>query len=305
MMSRAADWFSEAIRREPRFASAYFLRSDFHVHTTTTEGVSDEDRQAAYKAYMGDLAAASEYTPSADERALIEVDRTMASNNWGSLPERFELALEGRGCDEAVWLEIAPAFGFAEQSLAFRRSLIECDPLNFYNYHSAVQASLWAGRPEEALSFAMRGLEVEPDNAFLEGDVVISLIALGRPEEAREHAENVDNWNRNYLLVSTSVALDDLEGAKARIEQTLDESPPWLKRYLAIQLHAISGNREAANEAAAWFDRIPAGPMMLAATIMECMCGAPFDLESTPNFRQRLGEAGFDWPPPELIGRDR
>jgi TolB-like protein len=305
MMSRAADWFSEAIRREPRFASAYFLRSDFHVHTTTTERVSDEDRQAAYKAYMGDLAAASEYTPSADERALIEVDRTMASNNWGSLPERFELALEGRGCDEAVWLEIAPAFGFAEQSVAFRRSLIECDPLNFYNYHSAVQAYLWAGRPEEALSFALRGLEVEPDNAFLEGDVVISLIALGRPEEAREHAENVDNWNRNFLLVSTSVALDDIEGAKARIEQTLGEAPPWLRRYLAIQLHAITGDREAANEAAAWFDRIPAGNMMLAATTMECMCGAPFDLEATPNFRQRLQEAGFDWPPPAIIDRDR
>ena len=54
-------------------------------------------------------------------------------------------------------------------------------------------------------------------------------------------------------------------------------------------------------EAAAWVDALPAGQTILAAATMECMCGAPFDLEATPVFRQRLEEAGFDWPPPTVI----
>jgi hypothetical protein len=32
-----------------------------------------------------------------------------------------------------------------------------------------------------------------------------------------------------------------------------------------------------------------------------CFCGAPFDLEATPNFKKRIEEAGFDWPPPSPI----
>ncbi len=301
IMGEAADWFGEAIRREPGFASAYFLRSDYFAHLTTSEDITDTERQAAYSAYMSDLGSASEFTPNADERALIEVDRTLASENWGSLPERFQTALESRSCAEAVWLEVAPAFGFAEQSLAYRLRMIECDPLNFYNYHSAVQAALWAGRAEEALSLATRAAEIEPDNPFLEWDMVVSMMALGQFEEAREHASGVSTWNRDILMVATNNALGNTAEAKRYLEKSLEEAAPWFKQYLAIQLNAITGNREAANEAAAWFDEIPAGHTMLAATIMECMCGAPFDLEATPVFAKRLEEAGFDWPPPVVM----
>ena len=28
-----------------------------------------------------------------------------------------------------------------------------------------------------------------------------------------------------------------------------------------------------------------------------CACGAPFDLEYTPNFADKLAEAGLPWPP--------
>jgi hypothetical protein len=40
-----------------------------------------------------------------------------------------------------------------------------------------------------------------------------------------------------------------------------------------------------------------AGPFILAETVKGCFCGAPFDLEATPNFKQRVEEAGFNWPP--------
>ncbi|MEJ2401948.1 MAG: hypothetical protein P8Y52_11225 [Xanthomonadales bacterium] len=48
---------------------------------------------------------------------------------------------------------------------------------------------------------------------------------------------------------------------------------------------------------AARIDARPGGPFMLAIGSEMCFCGAPFDLTATPNFRARMQESGFDWPP--------
>ena len=57
------------------------------------------------------------------------------------------------------------------------------------------------------------------------------------------------------------------------------------------------GNREGANAYASEMDARFAGPFILAEVVKGCFCGAPFDLDATPNFKQRIEEAGFDWPP--------
>lgn len=301
MMAEAAAAFSEAIRREPRFASAYFMRSDFYAHSATMHGVDDAGRDSAYAAYMSDLTAASEHARSAGERALIEVDRTLASANWRSLPGRLDAALEAQTCADSVWLEVAPAYGFAEKSVAYGLKMIECDPLNFFPYYSAAQSALWSGRSDEALALAARGLEIAPDEPFLEAITVWSLIAVGRLDEAEERAASRDMWNRDLKLAWVAAARGELDRARDLAAGIIGDAGPWLKMYYAVELNAITGRREAANEAAAWFDRIPAGQLMLAGVVMECLCGAPFDLEATPVFRQRLEEAGFDWPPATII----
>jgi TolB-like protein/tetratricopeptide (TPR) repeat protein len=305
LMAEAADWFTQAIQLEPRFASAYFMRSDYYAHSATIDGVEDDQRQAAYRNYMSDLESASQYTPDADQKALIEVDRTLASSNWRSLSDRFENALDSRSCAEPVWVEVATGFGFADQALAFRRRLIECDPLNSYHYTTAVVAAIWASRPEEALELARRADELFDDEPFVEGTLVTALIASGRLDEARQQAESITLWNRDTMLTSVYAALGDKRGARSHAAKAIGGASPWLKRYLAIQQSAITGDREAANAAAAWMDAIPMGQLMLAATTTECLCGAPFDLDATPVFRQRLEEAGFDWPPPDVMGNLR
>ena len=60
---------------------------------------------------------------------------------------------------------------------------------------------------------------------------------------------------------------------------------------------AAVGDRAAANAAAARMDARPGGAFMLAIGSQMCFCGAPFDLEATPNFGARLEESGFAWPP--------
>ena len=61
------------------------------------------------------------------------------------------------------------------------------------------------------------------------------------------------------------------------------------------------GDREQANEIAARIDRYPGSVVVLSDAIFTCYCGAPFDLEAVPNYKARIEEAGFSWPPPKRI----
>jgi len=66
-------------------------------------------------------------------------------------------------------------------------------------------------------------------------------------------------------------------------------------------VEAVLGNRDAANAYAGKLDARYAGPFILAEVVKSCFCGAPFDLDATPNFKARIEEAGFNWPPPSPI----
>ena len=63
----------------------------------------------------------------------------------------------------------------------------------------------------------------------------------------------------------------------------------------------LSGDRTEANRRAAALDAQPAGPFILAVLTADCLHGAPFDLEATPNFKARLAESGLPWPPAQVI----
>jgi hypothetical protein len=65
---------------------------------------------------------------------------------------------------------------------------------------------------------------------------------------------------------------------------------------------AVVGNREGANAAATRIDSRPGGPFMLLVSSQMCFCGGPFDLDATPNFKARLDESGFPWPPRDPVG---
>ena len=301
MLGESAELFTKAIELEPRFAAAYHMRSDYSAHIMTMVGPTEEEHQAAAQRHAEDLDHAIRYARNPHARALIEVDKVLVSTNWRALPEHFEAALASPTCDQGTWVEVAPVFGFAEQTLARAERMIVCDPLNFYNHYEAAMTLMVLRRPEEAMQAARRGLEVAPDHPFLELAVVRSLIAQGRGDDALEYAKSITADNRDLATAVSLAALGEIDQANALAAEIIARSGPWYRNFMVLNLAAITGDHARANETAAWFDGLPGGPLMLAGIVLECGCGAPFDLDAAPTFGQLIAAAGVDWPPPVLL----
>ncbi len=71
--------------------------------------------------------------------------------------------------------------------------------------------------------------------------------------------------------------------------------------YWSMMVASWGGMRDEANRLAAEVDQHRFGTATLAQWIMWCGCGAPFDLESTPNFAANLEDGGLDWPPEPIM----
>jgi len=178
-----------------------------------------------------------------------------------------------------------------------------CNALDESNWLHAAINSIYAGDAAQALEIAERGLEVANVTGFgLEEIRLESLLALGRFDEARAALSRLEGFNTSRDKGETWIAA--ARGDRA----TLDDLRQRLMRPanqagIATSLHlaARTGDRGAANALAADIDARPAGPMYLMVGIYFCLCGAPFDLEVTPNLAARLDEAGLAWPPVESI----
>jgi hypothetical protein len=102
------------------------------------------------------------------------------------------------------------------------------------------------------------------------------------------------NRQVDKLRVMLAAARGDAEQAQRRFSEFQAAEVGELR---TLALASQTGNRELANSIASEFDSSPAGHLSLLINILTCMCGAPFDLESTPVFAQKLADSGLVWPP--------
>ena len=92
-------------------------------------------------------------------------------------------------------------------------------------------------------------------------------------------------------------------GDRANTTLLLDElleTQPDLPEF-HVQSFAQAGLRDEANALAAYIDADPYGYLILMGVPSACMCGAPWDLEVTPNFARLLEDAELPWPPASPI----
>ena len=309
MLLRANEHFERVIERVPDYAPAYIDRTDLYVHALHNDSqgdianaqLPDFDRDEAMRQIKADYAAAIRHARNEAERRAWEVDIALLSGNWGGLPARFRQIFESGTCVEGNWLSpIAVLFGFAEAYLEHSNRVRACDPLASTRWFNGARAAVWAGDLDQALAIAREGSRVVTSE-WLNYTLVSTHVARGNFDAAEGVIATRVQDPSMALMERTMLAAAAGDAAAARAHYQAYVDHPYAAAQFALLQLAWLGERDEVNRQAAVVDRHPMGHQALTNTATWCLCGAPFDLDHTPNLARKLDEAGFSWPPPKII----
>jgi adenylate cyclase len=208
-----------------------------------------------------------------------------------------ERALRAPGCEAALWAHVVSGpFGNSElMHDAFSR-MAACDPFEVRARVHLSRSSLWSYKPEMGRQIAVEALKAD-DHHWIMWSELLALIMLNDFEGADESLNNRP-WSNDENRFARSI----LAAAQADLDSANDYQRQYLQMHgsddqSSLVMEAAKGNRTEANRLAGLIDRRSFGYMSLMQAIYLCMCGAPFDLESTPVFAEMLSESGLPWPP--------
>lgn len=300
--------FDKATSLEPDFFEAHFAKADLYEHILQGDERSQVDRLQAQQEALKTLALAAASSKDDQQRALTLAERQMLSDDWRGLSDQIDQALKAPGCNASNWMPVfASAFGRGDalDSLSARARV--CDPLSRINANTRLTVALATGHPQRALD-VIAGFEKAIGVAtFPSGKRAIALAMRGQVDEA---AKELDAVNPGFAPDTHFMARVVVDRARGRSPDELRARYKNLDRIAAkfsqwgvaeLVAAANAGDRVEANRLAAAMDSRPAGPFLLAVMTTSCFCGAPFELEATPNFKARLAESGLRWPPPQTI----
>ena len=302
MMREGIVHFDRAIELVPDFAAAYWQKSDYYAHVLIESESSDNERTSALKELRKVLDSAYQLSAGSPRRLMIDFDRVLFSDDWTPLRNRIEKALAPTKCPDPTWIELATGIGFEEATLKMWRQYQRCEPLSLTAAQEIVFAAVRLGQYETALK-EISEIEIKRGtSSWTSAARHWLLLTQGKFEEALAIAPDIIDDRTFVGMGAETLPLamsGDIEGARAALEK-------WQAQYGRnirgeIEMHAALGDREQANRLAKELDARPGGPMLLLLTAVNCACGAPFDLEATPNFRDRIKESGTTWPLKTLI----
>lgn len=302
ILGEGAVHFDRAIELVPEFGAAYWQKSDYYAHVILEPDSTEEARVAALRDLREVLDAAYRLSGDSPRRAFIDFDRVLFSDDWTPLHDRIEKAFATPGCPDPTWIEVATGIGFAKPALEMWERFQRCEPLSRTAASERAFAAAALGQPEAALEILDQAEVLLGANNWLTGARQHVLLTQGRVEEALaiapDLAEDRDFFGMSARTLPLAMS-GDIEGAMSALEKWLAQN--GRNRQSEIKIFAAMGDRQQANKLAAEIDARPGGPMVLLMTAVGCACGAPFDLEATPNFRERIRESGTTWPLKTLI----
>ncbi len=303
--------FDAATAAAPSLWAAHFHSSDLYAHILLNIAAGQDPGSMP----AGEVAVAREQlqerldlalssAPNEAARDFIRITRQLFSDDWSGLGPLIRRAYGHReACGFHQWMHMGVVFGMAAEARAFFDQARACNAFDESNWLNAGRVALYAGDPATAIDVTGAALAL-PELAYarkrLHTARVAALLAAGRLEEAREEVlrGGLSGRDADELQSWLAAASSDAEALSALRDQRqgLDS-----RDSRQLELAAIAGDRAEANRMAAIIDARPAGPVLLANVTAFCLCGAPFDLEATPNFAARLAEAELPWPPPATI----
>jgi TolB-like protein len=300
-------YFEQVLERVPGYPPALINHADAYVHMLDSAAWAEvtpemEQRLAgAREQALSDLSEAVENSRNFDERAAIEFDLAVIAGDLRGIRSRIENYLALEGCEHPSWLDpLATLFGYAEQLVVRLESVRHCDPMAPINAFSQARAAFWANDNQQALEIATEARN-NLSHPWLNVLVTNALLAMGQYETARSESSlfRTGSFLEQYQRFVVAAAAGDRDRAKSMQENIL--SDPDASDFERLQTHAMLGEREEANAAAARIDQRARIPISLMLVTLWCSCGAPFDLEAAPNLAAKLQEGDLPWPPPSPI----
>ena len=298
----ANTWFEKVLELAPGNSDIYLAHADYSSHllinASAGQETTEEELTAAANELEDDFQNALRTAPDEAHRLGAAFDLAYVSGDWRRLPPIVDEIVKLSDCAQPSWLNnIALAHGRAADVLALGGRLIDCDPLSSFGWTDAIQGSIWLGDFDTAITTARRALEVAPSGT-VRNYSVLAYIGAGRFDEADVIINrDIPSGERSLQLqISLAAARGDANAATVLVNQYRDAN-----HVQEILVLARAGERQLANQKAAAVDARPYGHMALATNVLLCTCGAPFDLESTPNFAKLLQDADLLWPPDSPI----
>ncbi|MBP6077499.1 MAG: hypothetical protein KA505_01650 [Xanthomonadales bacterium] len=297
--------FDQAIALEPNYAMAHYAKADLYEHTLIDDNTSVAERKDAQRAVLQTLERAAATGPDAQSREFALAERQMLSDDWRGIADRLSNALTQPGCSAPNWMPVfASAFGYGEALEPVLQRATVCDPLNSINWNTRGWVARAIGKPERIQIVHAQWRTYAPTTARRSQEF-LALAMLGRLDEVAKLPASLNGLSASDYGTAMQVArLRGLDRAQARAwigpgNRNDDKNRQW--QIVELVEAALYGDRAAANRYATLLDARPAGGLLLAIAVTYCGCGAPFDLEATPNFKARLAESGLSWPPPVAI----
>jgi TolB-like protein len=302
-LREANAYFEQVMDLVPEFWEVYADHSDLYIHLLNNNvagepgpGITEEALLDAYNSALADYEAATRYAPSARLRYLAELDLAFINGNWRGISGRMEKALAEPGCQDGNWTAtIANVLGYSAEYFEFSKSILACDPLRSLSWFNSSRARLWAGDPADALRMTREGSGIAP-GTWLTMTHLQALLANDLHDEATQVIDSQIQIEGMAMVFHTMVAAHRGDRDRlAPLVEGYDENAPV--GFFDTIINAWIGRRDAANQAAAVIDEHYFSGMVLWQMAHWCQCGAPWDLEATPNFAARIEEANISWPP--------
>lgn len=304
----ANEYFDKTLQALPDLIMVRLLRADRYTHIVAriASGSRAErypgEAQETIDILREELDDVWRRAPAGNQRDIIDLERNFLRDDWRPLPALIEKALRPDGsCVQMLTThQTIGSFGWAGDVVDKFREIMVCDPMNPVNYPFLALMLTIAGDPDAGLDVIGLADKNGLYNSGFIPEHTIALIVAGRIDEAVDLSLTVAPEERN---IGWQIAFEALSGDSAIAREMAEAfwSQPGRSNTLSLWIAAIIGDRARANEFAARIDTVPGGFMGLNVIVQYCLCGAPFDLEAVPNYRARIEQAGFPWPPPNRI----
>jgi TolB-like protein len=303
LLPEANVYFDQVLAINPEITNAQLERTDLFGHIIYNNAIgrstsTQAELEAALEEILAGLSNAARYAPSDAQRAYFEAERAEFTDDWSGIQAKFDRAFQTEECYAVNWAQsLAGVFGRAEQVSAHYQRLMRCDPLSDVHLARGSQFMVWAGQAEDVITLNTNHLNKAGFNARIDDTRFVALLATGkyRDDPGMYDANPEGSFYDVPRRMFAYAADNDITKAREIFETSKKESAFNDMNLLLAEV--ALGNREAANAYANKMDARFASPFILAETVKACFCGAPFDLKATPNFKARIEEAGFDWPP--------